>query len=104
MESPEAVVKRLNKRARATVREAVTSVFTRVCFFARGWRHEGGAFSIINGRSAGLAAPSPVGEAVRWAWARVPLQGVVKRTVPPSANKDLFLTSPIFYPECSSDL
>jgi hypothetical protein len=32
------------------------------------------------------------------------VQGVVKRTVPPGANKDLFLASLIFYPECSSDL
>jgi hypothetical protein len=32
------------------------------------------------------------------------LQGVVKRTVPPGANKDLFLASLVFYPECSSDL
>jgi hypothetical protein len=34
----------------------------------------------------------------------VHLQGVVKRTVPPGANKDSFLASPILYPERSSDL
>ena len=34
----------------------------------------------------------------------VVVQGVVKRTVPPGANKDLFLASLIFYPEYSSDL
>jgi hypothetical protein len=32
------------------------------------------------------------------------IQGVVKRTVPPGANKDLFLASLIFYSEYSSDL
>jgi hypothetical protein len=32
------------------------------------------------------------------------VQGVVKRTVPPGANKDLFLASLMFYPECSSNL
>jgi hypothetical protein len=32
------------------------------------------------------------------------LQSVIKRTVPPGANKNLFLASLMFYPECSSDL